>query len=63
MKIEIIFQSSSTPKKCNVEAFYTKGDFFCTQYKDGLIVRYPLSNIFSVASYHGNHWGSTRNAR
>lgn len=61
MKCEIIFCSSSTPKKCkNVDAIYTKGDMLIIQYKDGLIIRYPLINIFSVANYHGKHLGSTR---
>ncbi len=60
MKIEIIFHSSSTPKECDVEKIYTKGDFLCTQYEDGLIVKYPLCNIFSVAHYHGEHWGTTQ---
>ena len=60
MKIEIIFHSSSTPKKCEVEQIYTKGDFLCTGYKDELIVKYPLCNIFSVAHYHGPHLGTTQ---
>jgi hypothetical protein len=61
MKIEILFHTASTPKKCNVVAVYTKGAFLCTQYRDGLIVKYPLCNIFSVAHYHGNHLGTTQN--
>ena len=62
MDIEIIFQSSSTPKRCaDVAAVYTKGGLLCLQYADGLIVKYPLCNVFSVASNkHGPHWGSTR---
>ena len=63
MKVEIMFHSSSTPKKVEVEKTYTKGDFFCTQYKDGLIVKYPLLNIFSVANYHGDHLGTTQKCK
>ena len=61
MKIEIIFHSSSTPKECeNVVAVYTKGDLLCVEYKDGLIMKYPLCNVFSIGSYHHNHLGSTK---
>ena len=61
MEVEIIFCSSSTPKKCkNVEALYTNGGLLCVQYQDGLIVRYPLTNVFSTANYHGPHLGSSR---
>lgn len=62
MEIEIIFHSSSTPKKCiGVVAVYTKGDLLCVEYKDGLIMKYPLLNVFSIGSYHKNHLGSTKN--
>lgn len=61
MTIEIIFHTTSTPKKCkNVDAVYTKGGLVCVQYKNRLIVKYPLCNVFSIASYHGKHLGSTR---
>ena len=61
MEIEIIFHCSSTPKVIkDVEALYTKGGLLCVQLDDGLIIKYPLINIFSVAHYHGNHLGSTR---
>ncbi len=61
MKIEIIFHSSSTPKKCkDVEAVYTKGGLLCIQYANHLIVKYPLCNVFSVAHNHGPHLGSTQ---
>ncbi len=60
MKIEIIFNSTSTPKICkNVVAVYTKGGLLCIQYKDRLIMKYPLCNVFSVANYHKPHLGST----
>lgn len=59
MKIEIIFQSASTPKKCeDVVTVYTKGGLLCIQYANGLIVKYPLCNIFSVSHYHGTHLGT-----
>ena len=61
MKIEILFHSASTPKICkNVDTVYTKGGLLCVQYKDRLIVKYPLLNIFSVAHYHGRHLGTTK---
>lgn len=61
MKIEILFHTASAPKICRgVETVYTKGDLLCVQYKDRLIVKYPLLNIFSVAHYHGHHLGSTK---
>ncbi len=61
MIIEIIFLSSSTPKKCtNVDAVYTKGGLLVVQYRDGMVIKYPLCNIFSVAHKHGKHWGSSR---
>lgn len=61
MKIEIIFHTTSTPKKCdNVEAIYTKGEFLVVQHSDKLIMRYPLCNVFSVASHHIEHLGSTQ---
>jgi len=46
-----------------VDTVYTKGDLLCIQYKDGMIVKYPLRNVFSVAGMHGSHWGSTRERR
>ena len=62
MKVEIIFHSSSTPKKCkNVEAVYTTGELLIVQYNNGLLMKYPLHNVFSIAHQHGNHLGSTKN--
>jgi len=62
--IEIIFHTASAPKRClDVDTVYTKGDLLCIQYKDGMIVKYPLRNVFSVAGMHGSHWGSTRERR
>ncbi len=58
--IEIIFCSTSAPKKCkDVIAVYTKGALLCIQYKDGLIMKYPLCNVFSIAGHHKPHLGST----
>lgn len=60
MKIEILFHTASTPKKCkNVISVYTKDALLCVQYKDGLIMKYPLCNVFSIGSYHKAHLGST----
>ncbi len=62
MEIEVIFHSSSTPKKMKeVRLLYTKGGLLCIQMEDGLIIKYPLLNIFSVAHYHGEHLGTTQN--
>ena len=59
MKIEIMFHSSCTPKRIKkVKSVYTKGECLCVQTKDGLITRYPLSNIFSECHFHKKHWGS-----
>ncbi len=64
MEIEVIFHSSSTPKKIDkVEALYTKGDLLCVQLEEGLIIKYPLLNIFSVAHYHGYHLGTSQNVK
>ena len=60
-EVEIIFHSSSRPKRCrNVEAMYTKGGLLNLQYTDGIIMGYPLANIFSVARMHRAHIGSER---
>ncbi len=62
MEIEIIFRSSSTPKKIkNATHLYTKGEMVCVQLEDGWIVSYPLVNIFQVAHKHSNHVGTTQN--
>ena len=59
-EIEILFISSNTPKRMRAVATYTKADFFCVQRSDGYIIRYPLLNIFQVASKHGPHIGSSQ---
>lgn len=58
-EIEIIFISSNTPKRMSAVATYTKAGFFCVQRTDGMIIRYPMMNIFQVASMHGSHIGSS----
>ena len=58
-EIEIIFISSNTPKTMEAVATYTKAGFFCVQREDGMIIRYPMLNIFQVASMHGPHIGSS----
>jgi hypothetical protein len=61
MEVEIIFHSSSTPKRIkNAKQLYTKGEMLCIQLDDGWIVRYPLVNIFSVANKHEKHIGTTQ---
>ena len=60
MEIEIIFHSASTPKKIKaVDSLYTKGALLCVQLESGLIIKYPLLNIFSVCHQHGPHLGAT----
>lgn len=65
MITEILFISSSTPKIIDAAAIYTKANLLCVEFipdSEGrtLIVKYPLCNIFSVASYHGEHLGSCK---
>lgn len=65
MIIEIIFISSSTPKKIDAAAVYTKGGLLCIEWmpdEEGraLITKYPLLNIFHVAHYHGDHLGTCK---
>ena len=61
MEVEIIFHSSSTPKRIkNATQLYTKGQMVCVQLSDGWIIRYPLVNVFSVANKHEYHEGTTQ---
>ncbi len=60
MRVEIIFRDSTKPKIVEVDDVYPKGGMLCMQYSNGLIVKYPLENIFSIAHQHGPHLGSTR---
>lgn len=61
MRVEILFHTSSTPKVMdNVYAVYTKDALCCLQLEDGMIIKYPLCNIFSIAHPHGPHLGTTR---
>ena len=62
--VEIIFHTSSTPKKMDdVYAVYTKDGLLCIQHNNGLIMKYPLCNVFSVAQWHKNHAGTTRDKK
>lgn len=58
VKYQIIFISSSTPKEIEAIRFYTKADFACFMLEDGIIIRYPISNIFQVSNKHYPHIGS-----
>lgn len=61
MKVEIVFCSASTPKKCkDVTTVYTKSELLCIEYESGLIVKYPLCNVFSISHQHKNHLGTTK---
>ena len=57
-EVEVLFHTSSSPKRLFVIALYTKDALLCLQRKDGLIIKYPLCNIFQVAHFHGEHAGS-----
>jgi hypothetical protein len=60
MKAEILFHTSSTPKVFeDVYAIYTKDVLLCVHLMTGLIVKYPLMNVFSVSHMHGEHMGTT----
>lgn len=64
MRVEILFHSSSTPKVIDdAYAVYTKGELLCIQRDDGMILKYPLLNVFSVVHPHGDHAGTTRKKR
>jgi hypothetical protein len=59
-KVEILYHTSSAPKVLeDCIAVYTKGGLLCCQLSNGLILKYPLVNVFSVAQYHGRHLGTT----
>jgi hypothetical protein len=61
LRVEIIFQTSSTPKVIRgAYAVYTKGGLLCVQTKGGIICKYPLCNVFSVVHKHGRHGGTTQ---
>jgi len=68
MNVEIIFISSSTPKKVKATTVYTKDHLLCVELipdKEGrtLILKYPLCNIFQVAHYHGKHLGTCKHTQ
>jgi len=64
MKVEVLFMSSSTPKVIdNATAVYTKGALVCIEKDDGLIIKYPLCNVFSICHEHGKHMGSSKGDR
>lgn len=61
MKVDIMFHSTSAPKMCdNIDSVYTKGELLCVQHSNGLLMKYPLLNVFSVAQFHMKHLGTTR---
>ena len=57
--VEILFHTSSSPKKIKAVAVYTKDALLCIQRADGMILKYPLLNVFQVAHRHGAHVGSS----
>jgi hypothetical protein len=61
MEVEIIFMSASTPKIIDAAVGpYTKGNLLCVEDKNGMILKYPLCNIFSVSHKHQKHNGSNQ---
>ena len=58
-EIEIIFMSSSTPKRMKVIHLYDKGSCLCLMTKDNIMIRYPWINIFQVCNKHGAHVNSS----
>jgi len=58
-EVEILFHSSATPKRFMVVALYEKGASLCCQKADGIIVKYPLCNVFQYAHKHGCHVNSS----
>lgn len=64
MRVDIIFQTSSTPKVItDAVAVYTKGAGLMVELESGLITGYPLCNVFSWAYEHQPHRGSTKQAQ
>ena len=56
--VEILFNSSSTPKFIkDVSAVFTKDGLLVVRV-DEWLYKYPLCNVFSVVHKHGPHWGS-----
>lgn len=60
MRVDVTFQSSSTPKTHDAVAVYEKGSLLCIELTDGLICKYPMPNIFSVVHRHVDHLGSSK---
>lgn len=49
MKVKIHLLSQSQPiEYCDVKNAYTKDGLFCVYKKDGVVVKYPLVNIFRI---------------
>jgi len=56
--VEILFMSSSTPKRIeNAEAVFTKDGLLVVRV-DEYLYKYPLCNVFSIVHKHVPHWGS-----
>ena len=58
--IEIIFRTSSAPKKMTVDAVYWEAGRVSLQLEDGTIIVHPTDVIFSIAYKHSKHLGTTR---
>lgn len=59
-EVEILFHTSSSPKRMkDVVAVYTKDSLLCVQRSCGMIVKYPLLNIFQISHMHGQHSNSS----
>jgi len=58
-EVEILFHTASSPKRFKAVSVYTKDALLCCQKADGLIIKYPLCNVFQVAHMHGAHCNSS----
>ena len=61
MKVEILFNTASTPKIVEANTVYTKGALLCIELSDNkTILKYPLCNVFSIVHEHGPHIGTSK---
>ena len=63
MIVSLLFHTSAREKRIVAEDVYTKGGLLCVQLPGGVILKYPLCNVFQVAHLHGPHAGSQRSPR
>jgi hypothetical protein len=54
MRVKVRLQSNAQPIEFNAQTAYQKGNFYCIQV-DEIVIKYPISNIFSVSEDYGYH--------